>query len=812
MSARHYLTVATVAGVILLARPDAYSSLFAGAEPDANPPISESGSGQDLTTTLDDQSELSLTVYNSDIALVRDVRNLQLSRGTGNLRFMDIAATVNPATVHFRSLTEPSQVSVLEQNYEYDLLDPDKLLRKYVGREVTLMRTRQDGGTTRQEEVKALLLSYNNGPVWKIGNEIVTGLNADHIRFPELPDTLYSRPTLIWTVQNDGAARHRVEASYLAGKLAWNSDYVLTVARDDKTADLNGWVTLTNNSGTGFKNAKLQLVAGDLNRVRQQLNKMADVTVTARRAMAEERMAQESFSDYHLYTVGRKTTINNSQTKQVSMFDGTDVPVVKRYVVEGQNYYYRNQQHPGSPIKDSVQVFYQFKNEEKAGLGLPMPAGVLRVYQQDSKGGTQFVGEDRIMHTPKDETLNIKIGNAFDVICERNQVDFQKIASNVYELAYEITLRNHKATGIQVEVNEPVGGTWRMVNSSHEWTKTVGLGRAVQGAGRGGWHRGAQVPRAHYLLTFEWYPGWRRREGSGSPAPPVQYSADDAARKAPAGSRSRPDDQHRDRCARQASHPADVPRRLLCRSHGHGVAPREIPGHPDVNLDNLVHVNGVWGEKSLAEVAAAVAPVDCLIASHVIEHVPDLVTWLHEVAAVLKPEGDLRLVIPDRRYTFDLLRAETVLADVLAAHMVRARIPQVRQVIDHVANTVVVDCHQLWEGTFDRTALVNGHDPSHIELLSRDVLENQAYHDVHCWVFTPASFAQLMMRLAELGYHAFKCVKLFDTEQYTNEFVVIAQRAADRAETIESWRAMHETLEPGPATSLLGPGGRAGGA
>jgi hypothetical protein len=298
-------------------------------------------------------------------------------------------------------------------------------------------------------------------------------LNADHIRFPELPDTLYSRPTLIWTVQNDGAARHRVEASYLAGRLAWNADYVLTVARDDKAADLNGWVTLTNNSGTGFKNAKLQLVAGDLNRVRQQLNRMADAVAAPRAQVAEERMEQESFSDYHLYTVGRKTTINNSQTKQVSMLEGTDVPVAKRYVVEGQNYYYRNQAHVGSPIKDSVQVFYQFKNEEKAGLGIPMPAGVLRVYQQDSKGGTQFVGEDRIMHTPKDEMLNIKIGNAFDVICERNQTDFQKIATNVYELAYEITLRNHKATPVVVEVNEPVGGSWRMISSTHQSTKTA---------------------------------------------------------------------------------------------------------------------------------------------------------------------------------------------------------------------------------------------------------------------------------------------------------------------------------------------------
>jgi hypothetical protein len=471
MSGRTLLGAALVAGLIVVVRPGEHS-LSAGTGPEAMP-AGSSQQDQDLTTTLDDQQEVSLTVYNSDIALVRDVRNLQLARGTGNLRFMDIAATVNPATVHFRSLTDPAQVSVLEQNYEYDLLDPDKLLRKYIGREVTLMRNRQDGGTTRQEEVKALLLSYNNGPVWKIGNEIVTGLGADHIRFPELPDTLYSRPTLIWTVQNDGAARHRVEASYLAGKLAWNADYVLTVARDDKAADLNGWVTLTNNSGTAFRNAKLQLVAGDLNRVRQVFNRLADAAAPAARAqVAQEKMVQEAFSDYHLYTMGRKTSINNSQTKQVSLLEGTGVPTIKRYVVEGQNYYYHNQMHPGSPLKDSVQVFYQFKNEEKTGLGMPMPAGVLRVYQQDSRGGTQFVGEDRIMHTPKDEMLNIKIGNAFDVICERNQTDFEKIASNVYEFEYEITLRNHKASAVTVEVNEPLGGTWRMITSSHQWTKS----------------------------------------------------------------------------------------------------------------------------------------------------------------------------------------------------------------------------------------------------------------------------------------------------------------------------------------------------
>jgi len=429
--------------------------------------------GQDVTT-LDDQVELAVTVYNSDIALVRDVRNLQLPGGSFDLRFMDIAATVNPATVHFRSLSEPARVNVLEQNYEYDLLEPDKLLRKYVGRDVTLVRTLQKNGTSTQEEVKAHLLSYNNGPVWRIGSEIVTGLHADHIRFPELPENLFSRPTLIWTLENGGGTRHRVEASYLAGKLSWNADYVLTVSRDDSSADLDGWVTLANGSGTTFRNAKLQLVAGDLNRVRQSI---ADGRFDAARQQmartAEAPMAQEAFSEYHLYTLGRKTTINNAETKQVSMLNGNGIPVRKRFVVDGQQFYYRNVQHPGAAIKDSVQVYYDFKNDEKAGLGVPMPAGTVRVYQADSKGGVHFAGEDRINHTPKDETLKLKIGTAFDVVCERNQTDFRKIAGNVYEFEYEIALRNHKSTPITVEVNEPIGGTWEMLRSSHEWTKTA---------------------------------------------------------------------------------------------------------------------------------------------------------------------------------------------------------------------------------------------------------------------------------------------------------------------------------------------------
>ena len=427
--------------------------------------------GQD-TSTLDDQTELALTVYNSDLALVRDVRNVQLARGTSDLQFMDIAATVNPATVHFRSLTEPGRVSVLEQNYEYDLLEPDKLLRKYVGREVTLVRTRTDGGTSRDEDVKARLISYNSAPVWEIGGEIVTGMPATHIRFPELPGNLFSHPTLIWTLDNTGGTRHRVEASYLARSLSWIADYVLTVARDEKTADVDGWVTVTNNSGTSFRNAQLQLVAGDLNRVKQEIRGLQE-GVALRAPAAAPQMSQEAFSEYHLYTLARKTTVNNAETKQVSMLGATAFPVQKRYVVDGNYAYYRSAQRTGAPIKDDVEVFYQFRNEEKAGLGMPMPAGTVRVYQADSKGGLQFVGEDRIGHTPKDETINLKIGNAFDIVCERKQVDFERIANDVYEFGYQVTLRNHKDIAVTVEVNEPIGGSWRMLNSTHPFEKTA---------------------------------------------------------------------------------------------------------------------------------------------------------------------------------------------------------------------------------------------------------------------------------------------------------------------------------------------------
>jgi hypothetical protein len=435
-----------------------------------------------VTTTLADQTDLSLTVYNSSLALVRDVRQLNLAPGESRLRFMDIAASINPAAVHFRSMTEATKLSVLEQNYEYDLLDPNKLLQKFVGREVTLVRPKLSSGTTEYDEVKATLLSLNGAPVWKIGNEIVTGLSYESIRFPELPENLYERPTLLWTLQNSGARRHKVEASYLTSNLSWSADYVLNVGKDEANGDLDGWVTLVNHSGTAFKNAQLQLVAGDLNRVvpvngRDELRMMEGM---AKAASAPAPFQQESFSEYHLYSLGRRTSIFDQESKQISLLNASRFPLQKVYVVNGQSYYYRTAAQPGAPMKDPVQVFYKFKNEDKAGLGMPLPAGTIRVYQADSRGGSLFVGEDHIDHTPKDETINLHIGNAFDIVAERKQTDYKRLSDRLYEFEYEITLRNHKDAPITVEANEPIGGDWEMVSSTYKFTKTAAFAAQFQ--------------------------------------------------------------------------------------------------------------------------------------------------------------------------------------------------------------------------------------------------------------------------------------------------------------------------------------------
>jgi hypothetical protein len=426
-----------------------------------------------VTSTEQEQKELAVTVYNSNIALVRDVRHLRLPAGAIDMRYMDIAAQVNPATVHIVSLTAPKELTVLEQDYEYDLLSPEKLLEKYVGKEVTLIRYVTENNSTKEVPVKAVLLAYNQGPVWKVGNEIITGMGADRYVFPDLPENLYSKPTLVWLLDNRKAGEQTVEASYLTNQVNWSADYVLTVHSDQKEADLNAWVTIVNQSGAAFRNAQLQLVAGELNRVLPPPPPRPRVMAMKAEAAGAAQFVQEALSEYHLYTLERHTDIQNNESKQISLLAAAGATVEKIFQVDGQQYYFQSQMSPGEPIKEPVKVLIKLKNSEANSLGVPLPAGTVRVYQGDSKGRLQFIGEDRIDHTPKDETVSLHIGNAFDVVAERKQTDYQRLGPHNVEVAYEISLRNHKPDPITVLVNEPIGGDWTMLDSSFKYEKTA---------------------------------------------------------------------------------------------------------------------------------------------------------------------------------------------------------------------------------------------------------------------------------------------------------------------------------------------------
>ena len=429
------------------------------------------------TTTARDRQSVNITVYNSNLGLVRETRRLTLPSGRIALRFADVTAQIRPETVHLASLTAPSSLRILEQNYQYDLLNPAKLLDKFVGREITLVLRRYQNNTESFEPVQATLLSNNGGQVWRINGQIVINpSNISEMRFPDLPKNLVATPTLVWDVENTNTATQNVEASYLTAGMNWRSDYVLLVNADDTKGDLQGWVTLTNGSGATFEDARLQLVAGDVNRVNDRERDYAVAQTMARKAAAvdEAQFQEQGFFEYHLYTLQRPATIRDNETKQVSLLEAAGFDVKKEFVLNGQHYYYTGYNNPGAAIKEKVGVFIQFRNSLQNKLGMPLPAGTIRLYKKDDKGNQQFIGEDRIDHTPKDEDLRVKVGDAFDIVAERKQTDFKVLATgHLYEYAYEIKIRNHKDTPVTVVVNEPIGGDWEMVSSTFEAKKTA---------------------------------------------------------------------------------------------------------------------------------------------------------------------------------------------------------------------------------------------------------------------------------------------------------------------------------------------------
>ena len=428
----------------------------------------------DQSTTARDRQSVNITVYNSNLGLVRETRRLSLPPGRIALRFADVTAQIRPETVHLASLTAPASLRILEQNYQYDLLNPAKLLDKFVGKEITLVLRRFQNSTESFEPVQATLLSNNGGQVWRINGQIVINpTNITEMRFPDLPKNLVATPTLVWDLENRENGAQNIEASYLTAGMNWRADYVLLVNADDTKGDLQGWVTLTNTSGATFEEARLQLVAGDVNRVSQERTYALAGAMARKSADSESQFQEQGFFEYHMYTLQRPTTIRDNETKQVSLLEAAGFDVKKEFVLNGQRYYYTNYNNPGQPIKEKVGVYVQFRNSQLNKLGVPLPAGTVRLYKKDDKGNQQFIGEDRIDHTPKDEDVRVKVGDAFDIVAERKQMDYKVIARNVYEYAYEIKIRNHKDGPITVVVNEPIGGDWEMVSSTFEAKKTA---------------------------------------------------------------------------------------------------------------------------------------------------------------------------------------------------------------------------------------------------------------------------------------------------------------------------------------------------
>ncbi len=434
-----------------------FAAQFAGATPTG------------VTTTLDDQSGVSVTIYNQNLALIKDLRTITLGKGIQVLDFREVSAQIRPET----ALLSGDKISILEQNFEFDLLTPQALLEKYVGKEVIIVKTNPTTGVETQ--IKATVLSAQNGVVLQVGDHIESGVPG-RLVFPDVPDNLRDRPTLTMLANSDTKKEQEVELSYLTSGLGWQADYVAELNADDSALNISGWVTLTNTSGATYQNANLQLVAGDVHRAPPEFN-------GTRYAMAPESalmvkaggMNEEQMFEYHLYTLGRPTTLKDNQTKQVALMQADEVPCRKEFLLQGFSHYYGGQVGKiGQKIK--VGVFVEIVNNEKNNLGMPLPKGVVRVYKNDSQSRLQFVGEDRISHTPKNEKIRLKLGDAFDITANKTQTDFEKVSGSrrdnyVYESTYKIEINNAKDDAVTVKVVEPIPGDWKILKESSDHEK-----------------------------------------------------------------------------------------------------------------------------------------------------------------------------------------------------------------------------------------------------------------------------------------------------------------------------------------------------
>ncbi len=417
---------------------------------------------------------LTVTIYNNDRALVNEIRSMELPKGQDRVEFLGVPQTIEPQSLQVRSITSPKNFRVLDMNYEYDLVGAKSLLDRYVGKELSVVLPDPSDAMARMIK-KGTLIANNDRPIFKIGNEIYVG-GYDAVLLPSLPQGLRAKPALVWLVDNKGPAAQDVEVSYLARKMGWRADYVLKVDRNNTEAGLSGWVTLTNNSGMGFENADLKLVAGDVHQAPTPAPAYRTKTLMVESAMGDD-VQEESFFEYHLYSLNRPVTIANKQIKQVSLLQAPKVKVKKELVCEYHAYGSRK-----GIEKPDVNVLLKLRNDSKSGLGMPLPEGIVRAYQESSDGSVLLIGEDRIEHTPKGEEVSLTMGKAFDVTVERSQTKFQKTGKNAYAFAWKIEVRNGSDKPGTVLLKEYLPGQWKVTKASHQFRKmnTAGIEFKVQ--------------------------------------------------------------------------------------------------------------------------------------------------------------------------------------------------------------------------------------------------------------------------------------------------------------------------------------------
>lgn len=416
------------------------------------------------------RENVAVTVYNNNQGLVRDVRTLKLPVGTGELRFRDVAAHVDPVTVRARSISHQNGFRVIEQNYEYDLMNAAKLLDKYVGRKIAILDPACGSQSKPCREVSALLLSNNQGQVFQIDGRIYLGYPGIRV-LPKLPEALIATPTLTWKYRNNLRTSQRVEVTYLTANLNWKADYVLALNKTDTQADLSGWVTIDNKSGAAYRNTRLKLVAGSPHKVQPRPDERVYAAEARMAAASPPAFREGELFEYHVYDLQGKTDLKNNQTKQIKLLEAAPVNVSKSFQVRSSAHHFRRGRS-NQDQKVPVMVYIQFDNTQPNKLGQPLPAGIVRLYKADADGSYQYIGEDRIGHTPKEETVKLRVGKAFDVVAQRIQTDYRKISDRQHESAWKIILKNRKKEAVTVTVVESLPANWRVLKNSHPFEQS----------------------------------------------------------------------------------------------------------------------------------------------------------------------------------------------------------------------------------------------------------------------------------------------------------------------------------------------------